>query len=289
MNEREDRRKLKEHQRVLVEMLQVIDGICRDNDISYALFAGSALGAVRHQGFVPWDDDLDVIMTRPEYEKFLKIAPEQLSETYFLQSEFSEHWPCQFSKLRKNGTTCLERMIPKDPDMHQGIYIDIFPCDNLSDNHLVRGLQFAASKMVIGKSLWQRGYLTDSLPKKAFMQFCRILPKQRLAAFVRMEGKNDTKMVHTFFAASSKYRKSVFPRAWFTETVRMPFEGGTYPVSAYWDELLTVLYGDYLTPPPPEEREMKVHAEIVDTQNSYEIYKDIQKELKFSSYTRSIR
>ena len=289
MGDREDRRKLKEHQEVLREMLGVIDGVCRESGISYSLFAGSALGAVRHQGFIPWDDDLDVIMLRPEYEKFMRIAPEKLPERYFMQSEFSEHWPCPFSKLRKNGTACIERLIPKDPDMHQGIYIDVFPCDNLSDNHLVRGLQFAASKIVIGKSLWQRGYLTDSLLKKVFVQVCRLFPKRKLAAFVRMEGKVDTEMVHAFFAASSKYSKSVFPREWFTETVMMPFEGGTYPVSAHWDELLTTLYGDYMTPPPPEERERKVHAEIVDTENSYEIYRDIQRDLKFSSYTRSIR
>lgn len=270
-------------------MLSVVDDICRGNNISYALFAGSALGAVRHQGFIPWDDDLDIIMLRPEYEKFLKIAPKKLSDAYFLQREFSEHWPCAFSKLRKNGTACIERLIPKDQDMHQGIYIDLFPCDNLSDNSLVRGLQFVASKMVIGKALWQRGYLTDSILKKVFMQFCRLLPKRRLAAFVRMEGKQNTKMVHTFFAASSKYRRSVFPREWFTETVRMPFGSGDFPVSAHVDELLTTLYGDYMTPPPPGEREVKVHAEIVDTENSYEIYKDMQRKLKFSSYTRSIR
>ena len=123
---------LKKHQAALMELLTVFDNICRRLGISYQLFAGTALGAVRHKGFIPWDDDLDIIMLRPEYERFLKEAPaEPESEKYFLQSEFSEHWPMFFSKLRKNGTACIERYVPRDELMHQGIYIDIFPCDSL--------------------------------------------------------------------------------------------------------------------------------------------------------------
>lgn len=289
MSSRKDMRRLKEHQQVLASMLRVIDETCRKHDISYMLFAGSALGAVRHQGFIPWDDDLDVVMMRPDYKRFLKIAPRELGREYYLQKEFSRHWPCAFTKLRKNGTACIERLIPKDPAMHQGIYIDIFPCDNLSDHAAVRALQFAASKLVIGKALWERGYLTDSFLKKAFIQFSRLFSKKELARFVRLENQPRTKMVHTFFASSRAYRKSVFPRRWFTETSLMPFEGGLYPVSAHAVKLLTVLYGDYMTPTPPEEREKKVHAEIVDTKHSYKKYAGIQKKMHFKEYTRSIR
>lgn len=95
-------RNLCAHQRALLQMLHEVDRICRKYGIQYMLFAGTALGAVRHGGFIPWDDDIDVIMLRPEYERFLALAVDELdSNTYYLQREFSEHWPMFFAKLRK--------------------------------------------------------------------------------------------------------------------------------------------------------------------------------------------
>lgn len=281
---------LRKHQKVMLEMLCEVDRICQKHNIAYMLFAGTMLGAVRHQGFIPWDDDLDVVMLRPEYERFLKIAPSELDpEVFFLQKEFSLHWPMFFSKLRRNGTTCIERYFPKDPEQHQGVFIDIFPCDNLYDNPLLQKAQFLAAKIVIAKSLDARGYLTDSWGKRLFILFCRLLPKKPFVKLVCNERYCDTKMVHVFFGASSKYKKSVFPRQWFTELTKLPFEGREYPLSACYHEILTALYGDYMVPTPPENRGCKVHGEIVDLEHSYEEYKDIQKKLKFEEYSTCIR
>lgn len=281
---------LKQHQLLMLDMLKEADRICREHNIKYMLFAGTMLGAVRHGGFIPWDDDLDIVMLRPDYERFLEIASGELnSDNYYLQKEFSEHWPMFFTKLRKNGTACIERYVPKDPKVHQGVYIDIFPCDNLYDNAVLRKTQFLASKIVIAKSLDARGYLTDSVKKKLFIAFCRMLPKKPFVSFAQQRGRDNSKMVHTFFGASSKYGKSVFPRKWFTETVKLSFEDGSYPVSAYYDELLTKLYGDYMTPTPESQRNCKVHGEMVDLEHSYEEYIGIQKTMRFEEYTRSIR
>ena len=97
------------------------------HEIPYLLFSGTALGAIRHEGFIPWDDDLDVIMLRCDYRRFLQVAPGELGERYFLQAEFSEHWPMFFSKLRKNNTACMERFVPRDPLMHQASAWTFFP------------------------------------------------------------------------------------------------------------------------------------------------------------------
>lgn len=280
---------IRDIQLVQLNMLYEIERICKKHDISYLLFAGSALGAVRHKGFVPWDDDLDVIMLRGDYERFLEIAPNELGEDCFLQKEFSEHWPMPYSKLRKNNTAYIERYIPKDKETHQGIYVDIFPCDNLSDNKLLRKIQFFASKVVIAKSLYKRGYLTDSAKKKVFMQFCRFLPIKPFAAIVKLHSRKNTKMVHSFFGASSKYEKSVYKREWISDTVNMQFEDGSFPVSKHYDALLTTLYGDYMTPLPEKDRVCKVHAEIADIEKSYTEYVDIQKNIEFKDYSRSIR
>lgn len=281
---------LQAHQAALYQLLQEFDRICRKHGIQYMLFAGTALGAVRHQGFIAWDDDLDVVMLRPEYERFLAIAEQDLNkEKFFLQKEFSEHWPLFFSKLRMNGTTCLERYVPKDLLTHQGVYMDIFPCDNLAEGKLQRKLQFYASKAVIAKSLYQRGYFTDSHCKKLFMGICNLFSGKFWRKYVQRKCDADTAWVHTFFGGASRYEKNIYSREWFTKTVDMPFEGGEYPVSAYYDELLTKLYGDYMTPLPEEKRGCKVHAELVDLNNPYTQYLGWQCSMEFSEHTKSIR
>ena len=92
---------LKEHQEVLLELLKEFDRVCRKNNIKYILFAGTALGAVRHHGFIPWDDDLDVALLRSDYEKLMSLDSTEWNDAYYLQREYSEHWPMYFSKLRK--------------------------------------------------------------------------------------------------------------------------------------------------------------------------------------------
>ena len=281
---------LSAQQKVLIELWSVFDDICKKHKIPYMLFAGTALGAIRHQGIIPWDDDLDVVMMRSDYQRFLDVAPMEVDEEkYFVQKEFSEHWPMFFSKLRKNNTAFMERTVPKDPLMHQGVYIDIFPCDNLSDNPFKRKLQFYASKVVIAKSLDKRGYLTNSKKKKLFMTVCRFVPMGPFLRLVKQEGKSASDFVHTFFGAAKAYEKNVYPREWFLETKEVEFCKTNAPVSKYYDLMLTKLYGDYMTPLPESMRNAKIHAEIVDLEKSYTEYLDIQKTMKYDEYTISIR
>ena len=279
----------REHQQALLALLGEFDRVCKILDTPYVLFAGTLLGAVRHEGFIPWDDDLDVMMLRTDYDRFLAQAPAVLdSDRFYLQSEFAEHWPLFFSKLRLNGTTCLEKFHPKDPEIHQGIYIDIFPCDNAAATPLGRRVQFLASKVVIAKALDKRGYETNNPVKKIYMAACRLLPQKpfwRLA----VKGRGDSEWVHSFFAAARSYQKNVHPREWFSRRSEGRFEDGVYPIPADYDAMLTALYGDYMTLPPPEERVCKQHALLVDTEQSYEAYQGYRDGMTFDIHTRSIR
>lgn len=284
-----ERATLADHQAALLKLLTEFDRVCKALNISYILFAGTLLGAVRHEGFIPWDDDLDVLMLREDYDRFLAEAPTVLdADTFYLQKEFSEHWPLFFSKLRLNGTACLEKIHPKDPQMHQGIYIDIFPCDNARRTELGRRWQFAASKVVIAKALDARGYDTDSIAKKVFVALCRLLPQKPFLRAVR-RGDADGDVVHTFLAGARKYGKNAIPRRFLTRRCEVTFEGGTYPAPADYDACLRMLYGDYMTLPPPEERMCKEHAILVDTEHSYEEYAAYRDGMTFEVYTRSIR
>lgn len=281
--------RLQDHQAALLALLKEFDRVCQELDIPYILFAGTMLGAVRHQGFIPWDDDLDILMFRQDYERFLREANQVLDqEKFFLQKEFSAHWPMFFSKLRLNGTTCLEKYHPKDPQIHQGVYIDIFPCDNAAKSEMGRKLQFLFSKVVIAKALDKRGYETDSKKKKIFMAFCRLLP-HKLFHTMATRGEEDSAVVHSFFAAASGYHKNVYPRALLAGGQRVQFADGQYPIPAEYDRLLTQLYGDWRTLPPEEDRICKQHAILVDLEHSYEYYEGYRDGMEFDVYTRSIR
>ncbi len=277
------------HQKALLVLLREFDRVCKALDIPYILFAGTLLGAVRHQGFIPWDDDLDVLMLREDYERFLREADALLDrEKFFLQKEFSPHWPMFFSKLRLNGTTCLEKYHPKDPLIHQGIYMDIFPCDRAAKTEWGRKLQFYGSKVVIAKSLDTRGYDTDSKKKQLVLTACRLLPAGPFRKLAKT-GSHRSALRHSFLGGSSRYEKSVFPEEWFAETMDLVFEDGRYPVPIAYDAVLKQLYGDYMRLPPPEERVCKQHAILVDPDRSYEAYRHYRDDMRFDVYTRSIR
>ena len=280
---------LKEHHEVLLELLKEFDRVCCEYDIKYILFAGSALGAVRHQGFIPWDDDLDVALLREDYDKLMNIPADKWNKEYYMQTEYSAHWPMYFSKLRKNNTACIEKYHPKDPQTHQGIYIDIFPIDNASDNSFIRKIQFFSSRLVQAKSFWKRGYETTSILKKIIMLLSCLLPVKLFHNIATLRRNNDSKLVHSFLGGSVSYQKGVFERKWITDTVEFPFCDMMVPVSAYYHELLSMQYGDYMSLPSEEERKCKVHAMLVDTEKSYTEYLEWQKQQKITVYTRSIR
>ncbi len=280
---------LQEHQRALYMLLQEFDRVCKELKLPYILFAGTMLGAVRHQGFIPWDDDLDVMMLREDYDRFLREADSILErEKFYLQKEFSAHWPMFFSKLRLNNTACIEKYHPKDPKTHQGVYIDIFPCDPAAGSELGRRLQFCASKVVIAKALDKRGYDTDSKKKKLFIALCRLLPQKPFLAITK-GGSKRSGMIHSFLGGASSYKKNIYPIQYFTQHTDAVFEGGIYPVSASSDALLRQLYGDYMRLPPPQERLCKQHAILIDLNNSYEQYQNYRDGMAFDIHTRSIR
>lgn len=120
------------HQTLLLEMLKDFDAVCRKHHISYQLFAGTALGAVRHHGFIPWDDDVDVILMRSEYDRLLTEAAGDFDpERYYVQREKQRALAHAVFRCAEKPYGLHRKYHPKDPLVHQGVYIDIFPCDNL--------------------------------------------------------------------------------------------------------------------------------------------------------------
>lgn len=133
---------LRKLQETELEILLETDRICRKYEILYQLSGGTLLGAVRHKGFIPWDDDVDICMLREDYNRFLSICEKELGEKYFLQTyETDSEFFHSFARIRKNNTLALQRQY-KGMDMHHGIFIDVFPLDNIIEGRFLGNLQY---------------------------------------------------------------------------------------------------------------------------------------------------
>ena len=125
---------IKQLKEVEIELFDELDRVCKLLDIPYFMVGGTLLGAVRHQGFIPWDDDIDVVMFREDLERLEKEGSTLFDKKYFLQTEDTDkYYPLMTAKLRKNGTVFLEGCMDENVKSHTGIFIDIFPMDDISD------------------------------------------------------------------------------------------------------------------------------------------------------------
>ena len=256
---------LKELHDVMLTMLVDIDAVCRKYGLRYYLAYGTLLGAVRHRGFIPWDDDADIVMPRKDYERFLSIAAQSLGEKYFVQYHKTEPWYRHpFAKIRRNGTACViqnHRHIP----MHQGIFVDIFPLENVPSFNWTR------------KIIWGIANFTDRL---CALNIAKLPPKYRwlfplkwLLSFgvkpsklacigdalicIIQARKSDRVMCAYVPGGNSK--KNEFPSAWFGDGQDADFAGRTLRVPENAEAVLLQIYGDFMMLPPVDKR-CPVHA-----------------------------
>lgn len=256
-----------------LEIAREIKRVCEENDIRFFLLGGTYLGAVRHQGFIPWDDDMDLGMLRGEYEKFCRIAPEKLGPDYCLQTWYTEpNYGLPFGKVMKRGTVYLESKKSRRLQ-ENGIYVDIFPFDSVPQDlqqrqklakHLLRLYRLRLMKcgykpwMEEEKVLWHKrlGYL--------FYQFQALFcGKQALArdydALAEAQPDTDTVSEQSGMAQPLYVR-----RAWCEDLVNYTFEGEQFPAPRAYDEFLTIYYGDYMQLPPEDQRENRHQIVQVD-------------------------
>jgi len=268
---------LKSLQRKILEIVVYIDEFCREHGIVYYLMGGSALGAVRHQGFIPWDDDFDVFMTYDNYKKFIEACKKDLNtDNFYLQEENTREWPMFFTKIRMNGTTFIEKDT-KNREMHKGVYIDFMCLNNVSANRLYRYLQYITARLITASTLGQRGYTTNIFRKKITIVFSKILIrgfiKKIFVSFVRSQNKKNTKEVGHFFG-KAKFKNTCFPREYLGVPRYIKFENTYIPVPDKVEKYLEDRYGDYMKLPCKEERENAIHAEFVDLIKDYREYSD---------------
>ncbi len=254
---------LRRLQMIELELLAEVHRICEKCGIHYNIIAGTLLGAVRHKGFIPWDDDADVAMMRPEYEKFRKICRTELDRTrfYFQDQRNTPGYRWGYGKLRRKNTLFLRERQEHMP-YNQGVFIDIFPLDYVPHNMILRRLHNMRC-FLYRKFFWaEAGRKADQSPamRLLYSMMCRV-PEQILKkSFYRFICKSNQKKsgwvrILTFPTPNKAYGYRV---EWYLHSEEFLFEGRKFWGIRDYDDYLSFKYGDYRELPPQEER--KVHA-----------------------------
>lgn len=255
---------IKKIQELELRNLKVICEVCDKLGIQFFLYGGSLIGAVRHQGFIPWDDDLDIAMLRDDYMKFVYEAPKYLPKEYYLQSPYTDKkTPYLYTKLRLKGTTCIDFMAHR-LDIEKGIYVDIYPIDNVPDSdeefakqhkefmtlarrYLLRQCKYPATEGTSPKRKLKNAV------RYVLSSFAKLIPH---SSYVRKMDKIMTK----YNSIETKRKGNVsFPKPTNLFYDMLPLEDGVFEgisvkLPKNWDMHLTSRYGDYMQLPPEEDR-----------------------------------
>ncbi len=263
-----DNATLRKVQLCQLEIAKEFRRVCTALGLRYFLDSGTLLGAVRHKGFIPWDDDLDVGMLRNDYERFLREAPAVLSAAFSLQTwKSDEHYGLAFAKLRMKHTVYIENAA-QFSDAENGIYIDIFPYDSYPAAAAERRWQGMRYIVYRRAMLVKSGYTpwVMSTGIKRLMKRIAYVPFEFFSVFFsRQQLINSYERACTRFnsvrtgyvyeqAGASKYGKWVIPDRCFIEFCELPFEGELFMCPKDYDTYLTAAYGDYMTLPPEDKR-----------------------------------
>lgn len=263
-------------QKIELEMLLEVDRICKKFNIRYFLIAGTLLGAIRHKGFIPWDDDIDIVMPLKDYIRFCKVVEKELCNEYFFQNFKTDTIALWFAKIRKNNTTAIQ-INHKNRKHHQGIWIDIFPLIGVKNDEqwLVKiNKKAKQTKKVLTKKIGlmedTEGRIVYKIANKLISyKICKIV----FWKLFKYLFKDPEKYTYCYYLWASSKIKARFPTEIFSETCDVEFEGHMFPAPKEWDKYLTIEYGDYMTPPPPEKRNGGSHTiAIVDVNKNYTEY-----------------
>ena len=243
-------------------LLIEIDEICRNNEIKYSLAGGTLLGAVRHKGFIPWDDDIDIFMERKEYDKFLQIINKKTNAIGVINCRSNRSFAYTFSKVYDKNTLIMDEFGHKGK-YDIGVYIDIFPVDYCSNSFGMakcKTLTFNVLKYILVAAIWpQFTYNRTYGVLRNFVRFLFYLLTRCIDAnkFANKLDKLYSKERPVRFSVSYSgvYGvKEIFETKMFKDFVSLEFEGHFFQAIKNYDKYLSSLYGDYMVPPPIEKR-----------------------------------
>lgn len=250
-----------------LDMLVELDRVCRENEINYVILGGTQLGAVRHKGYIPWDDDADIGMLREDYERFkslsFKLDP---AICYFQDHTTDPYYRWGYGKLRRTGTTFI-RAGQEHIKCKTGVFIDVFPLDDVPKSTLGQMIQ-DFNCFCLRKITWSEiGRMSTKGAVKAWWTLLSKIPidwvYKCLSCYTKKSRNDSDKYVRILMYTSlgKIYRKAPldlrygFPKQWITDRTEYEFEGHMVYGTKDYDAFLGMLYGDYMQLPPENKRE----------------------------------
>lgn len=284
----------KEWNATILDILKAFMKICKDNGLTYYCCAGTAIGAVRHHGIIPWDDDIDVIMPRPDYDRLLEIAKTVDFGKYEIITPYDdETYPLYFSKISNRNTTLIEdRQIP----CVIGLYVDIFPLDATDDDvakakrlkdrytKIINRLNAVSTHNTFGEylSLLKKKEEWGRFAIKTLAFFCRSALRRHLIRQMdrlsHLYNYDKAKNVQVY--TGSYGHREVFPKSWLGKGKEFPFEDTTVLLPECYDEYLRHFFNDYMQFPPVEQR-IEKHNRAYLNIHEKETREEIRKKVDF--------
>lgn len=275
----EEIRPLQEKQ---LSILKELIRICEKNKITYYVVFGTLLGTIRHSGFIPWDDDIDICMPWEDYLKFEEVCKKDLNVEFFLQTRDTDPAArLTYDKLRLNSSTLIVDYVA-DRDMNHGIDIDIYPLYNVADGWAARKIQYAMTALYMLLQVEQPPENHGGLMRMGSRIVLFLLPgkarmklKKYCHAYMAKYEKKKTRF-KAFLCGNMCSATKRYPSEYFEKGIQKTFEDTNVMVPVGYDGYLSSWYGDYMVLPPVEERTAKLeHIVKIDTENPYLSYKGI--------------
>ncbi len=257
---------LRHLQLVVLNIAKDVDKLCRENGIRYYLGGGGAIGAVRHQGFILWDDDLDFLMPYEEFERFVQTCKEKLDKTKYEIDQNVNSWALPELKIRLKGTYIEEKGKVKDDGKCQGIFVDVFRLEHSPESGFWRHIQYCSSKLWIANYLKHSGYKTDDVLKKIMMGLSSIMTFPPIRFLFRwLIFRWNKKNVGTLGClwGITRYKNTFTACEIYGTPKYLTFEDTEFPLPEHYHEYLTQFFGNYMQL-PPEEKRVAPHISKID-------------------------
>ncbi len=245
-----------------IKIMKEIDRICKENNIEYFLCNGSLIGAIRHKGFIPWDDDIDIAMTRKNYNKFIKVCPKVIREPFFIDCyQTNKKYCLSYAKVKIKGTLYVEQKNHDFYDDKSSIWLDVFPLDGckepLSKMHLFQYKVYNYITTLITIKNGSNYYQNSKIKKHIYHTILKIVPLRFMVWLLNIVishyDENKVKYL-TSFSTVYGLKKETFEKQKITEYIDVDFENEKFKGLKNYDYYLNQIYGNYMELPPKEKR-----------------------------------